>query len=129
MTWAGFDQPEYFVPYVEKYGVPPNFSLMAEEEEGLQKVRVGFRPSAANICLPQIQRWQDTGFVKPIDTSRVEQWNNIYPAFRDLNEIHNAGEDWAAPFIWGNSSVLYRTDEVEITEESFSLLLDERYKG
>lgn len=129
LTWAGFDRPEYYVPYVEKYGVPPSITLMGEEEEGLQKVRAGFRPDAANICLPQIRRWQDSGFVKPIDTSRLEHWNDIFPEFLNINEVHNLGKDWAVPFIWGNSSVLYRTDKVEIAEESFSLLLDERYKG
>jgi spermidine/putrescine transport system substrate-binding protein len=129
MTWAGFDQPQYYVPYVEKHGVPPGFSLMNEEEEGLQKVRAGFRPDAANICLPQIQRWYDSGFVKPINTSRVEHWNDLFPELVNTKEIHHDGEVWAAPFIWGNSSVLYRTDMVDIAEESFTLLLDERYKG
>ena len=33
------------------------------------------------------------------------------------------------PFDWGNSSLLYRSDLVEIQEESWSLLLDPRYKG
>ena len=129
LTWGGFDRPEYYVPYVEKYGVPPSLSLMAEEEEGLQKVRAGFRPDAANICLPQILRWYDSGFLKPIDTSRIEHWNDIFPELLETKEIHNDGKVWAAPFIFGNSSVLYRTDIVDIEEESFTLLLDERYKG
>jgi spermidine/putrescine-binding protein len=36
---------------------------------------------------------------------------------------------WLVPFDWGTSSIIYRTDLVDIKEESWTLFLDERYKG
>ena len=42
------------------------------------------------------------------------------------------GVNWFVPFDWGNSSILYRTDLVDpeyVEEESWSILLDDRYKG
>ena len=39
------------------------------------------------------------------------------------------GRQYQIPWDWGTSSVIYRPDKVEPTEDSWSLLIDERYKG
>ena len=39
------------------------------------------------------------------------------------------GQTYFVPFDWGNSSIIYRTDMVDISEESWGLLYDERYAG
>ncbi len=39
------------------------------------------------------------------------------------------GKQFFIPIDWGNTSILYRRDLVDIQEESWTLLWDERYKG
>ena len=39
------------------------------------------------------------------------------------------GEIYAIPWDWGYSSLVYRGDKVQPEEESWNLILDERYKG
>jgi hypothetical protein len=43
MEWSGYDQPEFFKSYVDKHGSPPAFSIFANEDEALQKVRSGLQ--------------------------------------------------------------------------------------
>lgn len=129
-TWSGYDLPEFHQDFIAKHGASPAFTFMPELEEGLQKLMSGYRADIGHSCVAAINKWTDAGILKPIDTTRLEQWDNVFPAMRDAQGVP-AGENaaWMMPWDWGNSSILYRTDLVDIEEESFSLYLDERYKG
>ena len=39
------------------------------------------------------------------------------------------GEVYHMPWDWGNESIIYRTDKVELQEETLALMVDERYRG
>ncbi|WP_162912907.1 extracellular solute-binding protein [Rhodospirillaceae bacterium SYSU D60014] len=128
-TWAEYDNPIFHEAYVEKHGTSPEFSFFGEEEEALQKLRSGFTPDVSHPCTSNVQRWKDAGVLRPIDTSRLDEWGNIFPSFKDIKGVMIDGEAYHMPWDWGNTSILYRTDLVELEEESYSILLDERYKG
>ncbi|MGD9742595.1 MAG: PotD/PotF family extracellular solute-binding protein [Dongiaceae bacterium] len=128
-TWSGYDDPQYQAAFVEKYGGPPEYAIFGEEEEGLQRIRSGFRADIAHACTSNVQRWKDAAGLKPIDVSRLQHWPDIYPAFQELDGVKIDGEIYNVPWEWGNSSIAYRPDLVEPKEQSFNLLLDERYKG
>jgi spermidine/putrescine transport system substrate-binding protein len=81
-------------------------------------------------CSPLVPQWRDAGLIQAIDTSRLEQWSNVFPALKGLPGTQFDGEQWFMPFGWGRTSVTYRTDLVEWDEEdSYGLLWDERYAG
>lgn len=128
-TWAGYDDPQFFSRYAEQHGSVPSFSLFGAEEEALQKVRAGFTPDVAHPCSYNTGLWRDAGVIQPIDTSRLSNWDNVFPQLKDLDTTQADGQQWFIPFDWGNSSILYRTDLVDIEEESWDLLWDERYSG
>lgn len=128
-TWSGYDIPELFPSFIEKYGEMPTFSIFGEEEEALQKLRSGFTPDVTHPCSSNVRRWRDAGVLEPIDTSRIENWANIFPVLKHIRGVQLEDETYLVPFDWGNTSIAYRADLVEIEEESYSLLLDERYKG
>ena len=77
-TWAGYDIPDIMQPYVKKYGGTPNFTIFGEEEEALQKMRAGFTPDIAHPCTYSVGRWRDSGLFKPIDTSRLSNYEDIW---------------------------------------------------
>ena len=128
--WAGYDIPELFTDYIEKYGTPPEFAVFGEEEEALQKMRGGFVADVSHPCTSNIRRWRDAGVITPIDVSRIERWNDVIPSLLTPKGVVIDGQNYFVPFDWGNTSLLYRADIVDIGgEESYSILLDERYKG
>ncbi len=128
-TWADYDNALYHQKFVDKVGASPTFSIFGESEEALQKLIGGYNPDVAHPCTSDVGRWKDAGVIKPIDTARLEQWANVFPSLKSIKGIEIDGAAYFMPWDWGNESILYRTDLVEIEEPSLSLLLDERYKG
>jgi spermidine/putrescine transport system substrate-binding protein len=128
-TWAGYDNPEFFPAYMKKYGQEPQMPLFADEQEALTKLRAGFAADVVHPCSGRIVRYRDAGAIQPIDTSRLSNWPDVFDGLRDINGASADGKQWFIPVDWGNTSVLYRTDLVDVDEESWTLLWDERYKG
>jgi len=128
-TWSGYDVPDFFPGYVKKYGVNPNLPLFSDEEDAFQKLRAGFFADVAHPCSGRIKRWRDAGVVQAIDTSRLSNWGDVVEVLKTVNGAADGGKQWFVPIDWGNTSVLYRADLVEVKEESWALLWDERYKG
>ena len=132
-TWAGYDIPEFFGSYIEKWDMLPSFSLWGEEEEGFQKMRGGFRPDVAAPCTYSLRRWYDAGLLKTLDTDRLEHWPDIFPSLKTVEGAVQDGKQVFLPVDWGNSSVLFRPDlapEYAGPENhSWQILFDEKYSG
>ncbi|MGE3830852.1 MAG: extracellular solute-binding protein, partial [Parvibaculaceae bacterium] len=69
------------------------------------------------------------GLVEPIDVSRVERFNEIYPLFRNAKGINSDGQVWGVPLTWGSIPLMYRTDKIAEAPDSYAALWDEKYKG
>jgi spermidine/putrescine-binding protein len=128
-TWASYDNPIFHDAYVKKNGGTPNYAIFADEEEALQRVRNGYRADVAHPCTSNVVRWHDAGIIKPIDVNRLQNWPDIFEGFKKVRGVQIDGQFFHVPWEWGNTSVAYRPDKVDIEEESYGLLLDERYKG
>ncbi len=131
-TWGGYDIPELFGPYIKKHGEPPNFATFGGSEEGLTKMRAGYVVDVSHPCNQGIPRWVASGLFQPLDTSKLSNWGDLIP---ELTRLEGAsapdGKPYFAPFDWGQTSITYRTDLVELKDgqESWDILWDERYKG
>ncbi len=131
-TWGGYDNPELFGPYIKKHGEPPNLATFGGSEEALTKMRAGYVVDVSHPCNQAIPRWVATGLFQPLDTSKLSNWGDMIPELTQLEGASTAdGKPYFAPFDWGQTSVTYRTDLVELKDgqESWDLLWDERYKG
>ena len=128
-TWAGYEVPEMHQPYIRKYGESPNFAVWGDEEEALTKMRSGFKPDMTMPCSYKVTPWHDAGLLAPMDFSRLSNWPDVLEPLRDVPDT-SFGEDrpWVCAW-WGLTSITYRTDLVDIKEESLGLLWDERYAG
>ena len=131
-TWGGYDNPDLFAPYIKKHGEPPNLATFGGSEEALTKMRAGYVVDVSHPCNQGIPRWVATGLFQPLDTSKLSNWGDMIPELTQLEGASTAdGKPYFAPFDWGQTSVTYRTDLVELKDgqESWDLLWDERYKG
>lgn len=128
-TWASYEDPAFHQPFIEKHGASPVVSHFGEEEEALQKLRSGYAPDLAHPCTYSVGRWQDAGVLKPIDVSRLQHYGDIWPELTTIEGTTFDGQPYFVPWDWGNASILYRTDLVDVEEDSWTLLFDERYAG
>lgn len=128
-TWSGYDVPEFFPAYVAKHGANPNMPVFADEEEALQKLVAGFETDVIHPCNNSLTRWRDAGVIQGIETSRLSNWGDVFADLKKIDGAQHDGQQFFIPVDWGNTSVLYRPDLVDIQEESWTLMWDERYAG
>ena len=128
-TWSGYEAKPFHESYSAKYKTEPSFSFFSDEEEALQKVRGGFHPDVIHPCVNTVGRFREAKVIKPIDTSRLSNWDKLFSAMKQVKDVEHDGSTWIAPFDWGSSSVIYRPDLTQVSEESWSILIDPKFKG
>lgn len=129
-TWAGYELPEFNKSFLAAHPNGVDVTVFGEDDDAFAKVKAGFNPDIAHPCYDKISRWSKEGLIQPIDTSRIKNWNSIFPVFRNLPDIQAGdGKVWMVPWDWGNVSILYRTDLIKNPEQSWSLLWNKKYSG
>ena len=128
-TWSGYDDPAFFPGYVAKHGSMPDTPIFADEEEAFLKLRGGSVVDVSHPCNNSIPRWREAGLLQPIDTSRLSNWADVFDSLKTFEGAQDGDKQYFVPVDWGNTSIIYRTDLVDISEESWTLLWDERYAG
>jgi spermidine/putrescine transport system substrate-binding protein len=129
-TWGGYDIPEMFQAYVDAHG-KPDMPVFADAEEAFQKLRSGFVADVIHPCAGDVARWRDAGVIQAIDTSKLSNFGDLSPDLVKLKGTQFDGEQWFMPWEWGQTSVTYRTDLVDLPggEESWGILWDEKNAG
>ncbi|MBL8582267.1 MAG: extracellular solute-binding protein [Rhizobiaceae bacterium] len=127
--FAGYEVPDLHQPYIKKYGSSPSITIFADGDEAFVKLRSGFNTDLVHLGTFEVQRMRDAGLIEPWDVSRLSNWPDVFPYFNDAPGILGDGKLWMIPTDWGYDSVLYRTDLVDVPEQSWSLLWDKRYAG
>jgi len=128
-TWSGYDDPGFFPGYVKKHGANPQLPIFADEEEALLKMRAGGVYDVVHPCNSNVGRWFDAGVVQEIDTSRLSNWPDVFDSLKKFEGAQHGGKNYFVPVDWGNTSIIYRSDLVDIKEESWTLMWDQRYAG
>ncbi|TWG49669.1 putative spermidine/putrescine transport system substrate-binding protein [Aminobacter sp. J44] len=70
--------------------------------------------------------------MQPLDTSRIEAWNDILPGLKNMKDLMTdaEGKAWFLPFEWGNTLVVYRTDKVQEADiQSLKAFMDPKFEG
>ena len=131
-TWSGYDAPELLKSYIDKYGGMPEISHIATEEESFVKMKTGWSPDLIHPGNYNVLRFKNAGLIKPIDTSRLKNFEDIIESVRSDNSCVIDGAQYMIPTEYGNSSIIYRKDLVDESYQSnptWGILYDERYKG
>ena len=131
-TWSGYDAKDLFKSYIDKYGGMPEVSHIATEEESFTKMKTGWSPDLIHPGNYNVRRFKDAGLLKPIDTSKLKNWNDIIESVRTDDSCVYDGEQFMIPSEYGNSSIIYRKDLVDKEYQdnpTWAILYDERYKG
>ncbi len=132
MEWGGYDAVDYFKSYVDKHGAAPNFSIFSGEEDALAKVRAGFAADVMHPCNYSVSRFVNAKLAVEIDTAKLSNWKDIFPALQTAEGVIVDGKVVMAPADWGNASIAYRTDLVDDDfkkNESWGIFYDDKYAG
>ncbi len=139
-TWAGYDDspkdglPDMWQQYKDgPYGSksPLQFTLLDDDTQALAKVASGFNPDIIHPCGGYVAKWKEAGLIQPLDTALLPDWNGIPDSLKEAGKID--GAYYHMPFDTGFTSLTYDADAVDFSqvggEETWKILLDDRYKG
>ncbi len=128
-TWGGFEVPELFPDYAEKWG-EPSTSFYGDEYEAIEKLRAGFEADVVCPCIDVMPNWMRVG-LQPLDESRLIYLEDTFESIRNPAAAFDNGERYYTPTYYGFTSFVYRTDLTDITPEteSWGLFFDEAYSG
>ncbi|WP_127112588.1 extracellular solute-binding protein [Shimia sediminis] len=128
--WAGYEDPEFFKAYSAKHGDAPTFAFFGDEEEAFQKLRSGFKADVAHPCSQSVPKWIEAGLLAPLDTSRIDRWDELETSFRDIEAFQKDGNHYFVPVDWGNTLVTYHTEHLtEADVQSLQAFADPKHAG
>jgi spermidine/putrescine transport system substrate-binding protein len=128
LEWAYYEVPEMWADFGEAHpDVAVDFTFGSSDEDVFAKTRAGSGADIIHYYTPFMKFYVDEGLIQPIDTSRMEHWDEIPQQFQDLCTLD--GEVYCVPWDWGYTSILYRTDMIPEGVDSWSALLDPKYEG
>ena len=94
--------------------------------------RAGFKVDLSHPCSKNTVKWREPDLIQPLDTSRIEAWDDILPGLKAMKDLmtDDEGTAWFVPFDWGNTLVTYRTDKIEEAEiQSLQAFADPKFEG
>jgi spermidine/putrescine-binding protein len=130
-TVTVFGYEDNFVPEVIDPFIKANPDLnvqtavFSSNDEAVTKLQNGFQADVINVCTEETGRMVDLGLLQPIDTSRIEGWDTLFPALKDQPGVVQDGQVYMIPNVGGTSGVIYNPEEVPEGIDSYRDLFED----
>lgn len=121
---------EILAPYKANYpGVDVRTATFESLDEAAAKLKSGFTTDVIEVCLDEAKPLLDDDLLAPIDTSKLSNWNDLAPTFRDANGVTVDGNVIMVPVSSGPHGIIYSTKDIPDGVDSYTALFDQKYKG
>ncbi len=127
--WSGYEDKGFYGAYMTEYNEAPSYTYFGSVDEAFTKLQSGFEADLAHPCTDSVRKWKAAGLIKPLDTSRLNNWGNMLQRVKDADGVTIDGEVYMMPFEWGNTGLIYRTDLISGDDISLQFLADPSNKG
>lgn len=130
LTWEGYADQSYISKFEQESGCKVSATYVGSNDDFAPKLAAG--GNVYDVISPSIDTTKTMiagGFVEPLDTSKIPEWNNIYEKFRTAEGINQDGQVYGMPYSWGAISFMYRADKLETPPTSLADLWDPKFKG
>jgi spermidine/putrescine-binding protein len=113
-------------PFKAKYpDVELSTAVFGSSDEAVAKMQSGFKADVIHVCTNDVERMTSLGLLRSIDTGRITDWDNLIPAFRDLDSIRVDSQVYMIPTSSGFSGIVYNPDEVPQGIDSYRDLFED----
>ena len=101
--------PDVFNPFLDQYpDVEVEKAEIAGDTAAVAKLKGGFGTDIVNTCAGPVDQEIDNGSLQPIDTSRIDGWDEIYPFFKQVKGVDVNGKTYMLPMVGGAYGLIYR---------------------
>jgi spermidine/putrescine-binding protein len=130
--WKGYgaDLPWVATQFKKETGATLNFQYIDSEQNLLDLMDKA--NGGIDVGLPNIQYIGpgiEKGLFHTLDTSKLTNYESIYPRFSGLTELRTASNLYGIPWTWGSTSIFYSTKKFPTAPTSLKVLWDPANKG
>jgi spermidine/putrescine-binding protein len=129
LEWSGYENPKYYPEFIAKYGGEPEFTVFAQADAALKRMRTGYQVDLVHLCTGQMAEAKAAGLIKPLEIDRIPRWGDIPPGLLDLPDVRIDGDYMLVPWEWGYSTVGYNPEVIELENPTYDMFVDPRFKG
>ena len=126
----GFDD-DYMASFYATYpDIDLKTAAFGSNDEAVSKLLAGFQADVVNSCVDEATAdMVAKGLYAPLDQSRLENWNDIWPSMKELPGVVVDGKAYIVPVDAGTAGIIYNADEVTSAPDSWTDLFDPQYAG
>jgi spermidine/putrescine-binding protein len=126
----GFD-PKYMESFYTQY---PDIDLQTKSfssnDEAVAQLQAGLEVDVVNSCVDEATlEMVQKGQYAPLDVSRLEHWDEIWPAMKELPGVVVDGQTYLVPVDAGTAGLMYNADVVTTPPDSWMDLFDPQWAG
>ena len=129
VTLFGYEDnfvPEVIDPFLEANpDLNVQTAVFGSNDEAVTKLQNGFQADVINVCTEETQRMVNLGLLQPIDTSRIEAWDTMFPSLKEQEGVMVDGEVYMIPNVGGTSGIIYNPEEVPQGVDSYRDLFED----
>ena len=93
-------------------------------------IKIGDVYDLATIAYHVGPRHIEAGLFQPIDTSRLENWDKMFPGLRENSSLRGAdGQVYGVPIAWGDGPFIYHPGRVPNPPTSITELMEPEWEG
>ena len=125
-NWYDYMDERVFDMFTAETGIKVNKMYFTTNEDMMVQVRV--TPGAYDVVFPSdycVERMIEEGLLAEINFDNIPNLKNLDPQW--LNPDYDPEQKYSVPFMWGTVGILYNTEMVEETVDSWGILWDEKY--
>jgi putative spermidine/putrescine transport system substrate-binding protein/spermidine/putrescine transport system substrate-binding protein len=130
LTWEGYADPSFIATFEQESGCKVTATYVGSNDDFVPKLAAG--GGVYDLISPSIDTQPVTvaaGFVEPIDTGKIQDFEQVYELFRTTPGVVIDGQVWGVPWTWGAIPFMYRTDKIPEEPTSIAALWDPKYAG
>jgi spermidine/putrescine-binding protein len=127
---AGEDGKAVTKAFQAKYGMKISETNVADWPTAISAIKVGQPYDLMTVPMWYAQRMIAAGIVRPLDTSKLTEWKNIFPGLAKNSLILGKdGTVYGAPIAWGDGPFVYNPKLVAHPPTSVLELLKPQWKN
>ncbi len=128
-NWGEYIDPETLTAFEEETGIQVIYDEFETNEIMYPKIEAG--ASQYDVVCPSdymIKKMIDNDLLEEIDTTKLENYENIGKQYLKEAEGFDPGNKYSVPYCWGTVGILYNKTIVSDPVDSWSILWNEKYK-
>ncbi|HEY7681532.1 MAG TPA: spermidine/putrescine ABC transporter substrate-binding protein [Gemmatimonadales bacterium] len=127
-NWSDYVAADTIANFEREFGVKVTYDTYESNEEMLTRLQAG--GSGYDIIVPSnyvVPVAVAADLVAPLMKQYIPNLENLDSTF--LDPVFDPGNRYAVPYQWGTTGLAWRTDKLRVEPDSWSILLDVKYRG